>query len=310
MSNRLLVPREKRFFLPSLIIPRSVLRYRGIWNGAEDFHGALLVEGRKGLEWVSLQYLFDGGWDGQPPTEAMLSHAIGLWAASAGVAVVPGSQTWTSNGSHSVTAYNRLEVAVWGGGGGGGGVWPSGAGSVGASNGGQSKYASSTNVIANGGGGGKSCSGSSNGGSSSGGTASGGDANTSGTGGTAGGTSSGSGGAAASGSGTILGTLTGGGTTAGRGSNGNGASGAIPGAGGAGGKNSTGDAGGGGGGALAVKLWDGMGASGAPQVGETITVTRGNGSSGASGYNQDDPQVLAIASGGTGGRGEIRAQWD
>lgn len=277
MSNRLLVPREKRFFLPSLIIPRSVLRYRGIWNGAEDFHGALLVEGRKGLEWVSLQYLFDGGWDGQPPTEAMLSHAIGLWAASAGVAVVPGSQTWTSSGSHSVTAYNRLEVAVWGGGGGGADNSDNGG------SGGQGRYRSTTEVQGNGGGGGVA--GGSNG---SGGTASGGTTNTTGENGGVDGSAHG--GDAASNSGTLLGTLTGGG-----GGTATADTGDIPGGGGS--RVSAGGANGGGGG-LAVKLWN-KGDSGAPTVGASIITTVGSGGGGA-----------GAGSSGDGARGEIRAQWD
>lgn len=300
MSNRLLVPRQQRIATPALILRRDLLFYRGRWDGPGAFAGRFLVGGRAGREWLDIQTLLDGGWDGQPATAMLaVTHLIGFGVGASRI-VIPGSQTWTANGSHDVTDYDRLEVAVWGGGGSGGGVDAGGEGGFNGSNGNLSRYASSTNVQGNGGGGGGGSSFNSNGSGGSGGTASGGDTNTTGSAGTSGTTSSGDGGAAASGSGTLLGTLTGGGTANGRSNNGNGANGNTIGGGGAGGKFNNGDAGGGGGGGLAVKLWLGTSASGAPQIAESITVTVG----GTRNSSGDE------ATGGTGARGEVRAQWD
>lgn len=275
MSNRLLVRPADRIAMPALVVPRMVLCYRGVWNGAADFRGRLLVEGRRrDLDWVDIQSLLDGEWDGQPATAMLaVTHLIGF-GVGGGKVVIPGSQTWTSSGSHSVSDYNRLEVAVWGGGGGG-------AGLGGANTGELSRYNTSTPVRGNGG-----KPGTVDPANGAGGTASGGDSNVTGeTGGTDG---TAHGGDAASGSGTLLGTLTGG-----PGGTSNQASGTAPG-GGASRSNSSGGNGGGGG--LAVKLWN-YGDAGAPSPGGSVTVEVGDGGSG-------------FGSGSDGARGEVRAQWD
>lgn len=302
MSNRLLVPRSRRLAAPALIFPRRVLYYRGRRNGPADFVGRMLVEGRSGREWVDIQALLDGGWDGQPATAILgVTHLIGFGVSESRV-VVPGSQTWTANDTHVVSDYDRLEVAVWGGGASGGGVDLDSSGNWDGSAGRASSYGSSTPVAANAdsGGGQGITNTSSNGTGGAGGTASGGDTNTSGDAGATGTTSSGKGGDGADGTGTLLGTLTGGAGGAARGTTGAGNAGTAPGGGGGGAKNGNGDCGGGGGGALAIKLWLGVGASGAPAVGASITVTVGTVRNGSGDDNL----------GGQGARGEVRAQWD
>lgn len=274
---------------PALIVKRTPLYYRGRWNGPDNYHGRLLVEGRAGArEWVDVQALLDGGWDGQPVTTDMLSHVIGMWGASG--LVIPGSQTWTASGSHVVSRYNRLEVAPWGAGGGGG---TKGANDD-ATAGGASTYASSTPVVGNGGG--RARSSGAGGAGGAGGTATGGDSNVTGEAGDNGSPSNA--GDGASGTGTLLGTLTGGvGSTGGSNTR---PDGLPPGGGGGGENGGTGTkGGGGGGGGLAVKLWT-PGTAGAPLTGETITVTIGTGGTGGTG------------NGGAadGGRGEGRAAWD
>lgn len=304
MSNRLLVPRARRIAAPAIILPRRLLCYRGRWDGPGAFAGRLLVEGRAGvIEWIDVQTLLDGGWDGQPATAMLaVTHLIGF-GISAGKAVTPGSQTWTSSGSHVVSDYNRLEVAVWGGGGGGGArrtaTGPATAG-------GNSSYASSTPVVGNGGGAGENAPNSPSttvpdGGA--GGTASGGDSNVTGDAGAqpTGSYPGGAGGGGADAVGTLLGTLTGG--NGGTVQVNNGVSGSPPGGGGSGGggesANNYSNGAGGGGGGLARKLWL-YGAPGAPGAGDTVAVTVAGAVAGGTGYR----------TGGAGARGEVRAQWD
>ena len=290
MSNRLLVPRPRRLTAPALILPRTVRFYRGRWDGPDRFAGRLLIEGRAGdLSWVDIQDLLDRGWDGQPATALLAVTELIGFAAGEGRVVVPGSQTWTANGSHSVSDYDRLEVAVWAGGASGGGVDLDSSGNWNGSPGRASSYGSSTPVAGNSdsGGGDGVVTTSANGNGGAGGTASGGDTNTTGDAGANGTTSSGKGGDGGAGG-------------AARGTTGGGNAGTAPGGGGGGAKNSNGDCGGGGGGGLAVKLWLGTGASGAPAVGASITVTVGAVRNGDGDSNQ----------GGQGARGEVRAQWD
>lgn len=301
MSNRLLVPKKDRTLVrpdgrplsaPALVVKRRVLFYRGLWAGPDDFRGKVLVEERGGdLRWLDLKDLTDDGWDGQAATAMFqLTHLVGFGVVAS--SVVPGSQTFTSNGTHVVSEYNRLEVAVWGGGGPGGGTSDG-------TNGNNSSYVSSTPVNGNGGTRGHvTVNGGGTPGSAAGGTASGGTTNTSGDAGTQRpGIAPGSGGNAGSNTGTILGTLTGGAGAPGVDGAG-GAAGTAPGGGGSGvdsgGSNNTG--GGGGGGGLAVKLWN-FGDAGAPAAAASITATVG-------------AQRAGTGGGGNGARGEIRAQWD
>lgn len=300
---------------PAIIVKRKVLYYRGLWAGSEaTAQGRLLVEGRAGaLSWVDIRDLFDGEWDGQAATALLRVNQLVGFGAGGEEPVIPGSQTWTSNGTHVVPLYNRLEVIVVGGGGPGGSTTGT---SGGRPNGNLSRYNSSSPVTGNGGeAGAHSLTGSGSGGS--GGTGSRGDTNSTGNNGSNGTVGSGytnagrggNGGSRPAVTGTLVSTASG---TAGGGrpiSGGNGQdgiNGGAPGGGGGGAGHDSfnnygfrGAGGGGGAGGAARKMWN-KGDSGAPSPGDSIGTTVGA---------QRQP-LNADYEGGDGARGEIRAGWD
>lgn len=310
MSDRTLIRPEHRTLIradgralaaPALIVKRKVLFYRGLWNGPDDFHGRLLVQGRADvLKWVDIRDLFDGEWDGHAITAMFgINHLVGFGVI--GNAVVPGSQTYTASGSDVVGDYNRREASVWGAGGKGGGA-DSGGGATDGGTGGNSTYATGTALVGNGGQGGhRNINSGGTAAASTGGTATGGTANVSGSSGSARvSTAAGAGGQAGSSSGTLLGTLTGGAGAPQHDDSLAGSAGSTPGGGGSGGDDGGANncGGGGAGGGLSVRLWN-FGDAGAPSGTITVTVAGTNSTNGT-----------GAKAGGNGARGEIRVQWD